>query len=103
MIAVDVLFWALDLVRGVGRLFAFCDDWEIELLHLRFLGAAQGVVEAFERASGQVINQSKSKILLTRPTADGVRTAIGNRWPRIDLQAAPHEAKPVFLSKRTAH
>ena len=41
VLAVDALFWALAFLDGVGKMFAFVDDWEIELLTLDCLWEVQ--------------------------------------------------------------
>ena len=62
VLAVDVLFWALQALEGVGSMFGFCDDGEVEVLEALHMPEIQRLIMFFECASGQVISKSKSKI-----------------------------------------
>lgn len=80
VIAVDILFWALAVIVGVGMLFGFVDDWEIEILDFSCVVIVQRLIAQFEQASGQVVHRRKSKILVTQVVANDVASIVRGTW-----------------------
>ena len=82
VLAVDALLCLLDTLPGVGSLFAFCDDWQVEVLDVAAMANVQGMFEVFELASGQVVNHIKSNILTTLVPSMADRAMLLPWWPQ---------------------
>ena len=74
IIVVASFLAALADVEGVRKVYGFCDDWEVSVAALRFVGGIWRLVCEFEAASGQQINVTKTKWLANRPMT-------GSDWP----------------------
>ena len=81
VICVDPLLKYLSQQRDVEGVSGFVDDWSVACRGIDAVNRILGIVESFERASGQRINYDKSKLVPSRRLSAAEIAACQARWP----------------------
>lgn len=96
IIAIDPYLARLDSVVGAEATTAFVDDWCVACSSTAALGEAMAIVNRFEGASGQVVNEGKSAVVPSRPLTPAELASIRSVWPQVKV-APKHRLLGLYI------